>query len=201
MPTTQSEDKSQRIWEILYSVVELDPDMSEARLVLNFRSAQALYALFQNNYLFDPLAFSKFLPSLSNLVGDKLQLELDDICKKNEMLCVHVKNEKFYPNAIIDPSTTKIYSALPPVIKQARKEGYDDWEILDCLVTEAEIPTGEIYVGKPINHTSVDDSLGKLDETEDYPDEYMSVIPLECLKKGDTELFNRFVDDWLEPLE
>lgn len=201
MVNKQGKIKSQCIDDLLYSIVEINPDMSESHLVLAFRSAKALYALFQNNYLFDPVAFSEFNPALAKYTGDKLQLALDELCQNNELLCIQVRDECFYPKVIIDPSTLEIYSALPPVIMQARKEGYEDWEILDCLVTEVEIPTGEIYVGKPIDYSSVEDLVNKLDEPDTYPDEYLSVIPMECLKNGDVELFDRFVNTWLREPE
>ena len=94
------------------------------------------------------------------------------------------------------------HAALAPLVREARAQGYDAWEILHWLARPCTTLPVEVEPGRPIDGLDPDASLDEIvsaaaesDGAAPRPDPLPS--PFAWLARGDTEHFERAAAGWL----
>lgn len=173
------------------------PETHESLLVLLDREAKSRRTLASKCDLVDMTTFATLAAGQINPDVQNLANKFSQLRKKDAILNVEWQGKLVYPALQINRNSLTIYPEIPPLLQDAHAEGYTDWEILDWLLSEQELPSATPYVGTHIPHSSPQDLIKKVKQKA-YPDEVEGTfVPLQMLQTGNVERFQQLKNHWL----
>lgn len=173
------------------------PEIQESRLTLLQRAANTRRQLAEVCELRDFKEFARLAPGQIDSQDSNLSRVFSRLREGDGILSVELHGKLLYPAIQIDAESLKIFPEIPPLVKDARRKGYSNWDVLEWLATEQFEAVASV-AEKPFDYGTPDDLLEKLEalgELEAAPE--TGHIPIELLHDRQIDVFNRLRLQWL----